>query len=329
MDTPRPLPAATPLRVGFAGTPDFAAAALTAIIEAGYTIPCVLTQPDRPKGRGMALATSPVKARALAHGLPVLQPPTLRDAAARAALADHALDVLVVAAYGLILPQAVLDTPRAGCLNIHASLLPRWRGAAPIARAIEAGDTTSGITIMQMDAGLDTGPVIAEYPVPVAPDATAATLHDTLAALGARAVVDVLATLARDGRLASRPQAATGITYAHKITRQDARLDWTLPAPVLARRVRAFDPVPGAWADAGDGVIKVWRADARAEASRGAAPGTLLAIGERGLVVACGDGGALAITELTPAGGRRMSAAAYAAGAGRAHVVGVPLGSTR
>ncbi len=236
------------MRVGFAGTPDFAAHALAAIHTSGYTIPRVLTQPDRPFGRGLAVTASPVKRYAVAHALPILQPQNLRSAEMPRMLAETPLDVLVVAAYGLILPQAVLAWPRHGCLNIHASLLPRWRGAAPIARAIEAGDSVTGITIMQMDAGLDTGPMILRREVAIDPRETGGTLHDKLAEAGARAIIDVLRDLERDGRLAATPQPEAGVTHAAKIARADAQVDWNASAAAIDRKIRAFAPSPGAFA---------------------------------------------------------------------------------
>jgi methionyl-tRNA formyltransferase len=297
------------LRVGFAGTPEFAAEALAAILAVGHTVPLVLTQPDRPAGRGMKLQPSAVKQCALQHGLPVAQPTSLKldgrypeeAAAARVALQAAQLDVLVVAAYGLILPQWVLDLPRLGCLNIHGSLLPRWRGAAPIHRAIEAGDAETGVTIMQMDAGLDTGDMLLVAPEPIRPDDTTATLHDRLATLGGQWIVEALALAARGG-LTATPQPAEGITYAHKIDKQEAALDWTLPAAVLARRVRAFDPFPGASFRRTGEVVKVWQADA---VDGQGAPGTVLAVESDRLVVACGVG-ALALTSLQRPGGRRQ-----------------------
>ena len=248
------------MRVGFAGTPAFAARALDAIARAGYTIPLVLTQPDRPKGRGLKLEPSPVKSLALSLGLPVLQPATLRTDAARAPALAVPLDVLVVAAYGLILPPEVLAWPRHGCLNIHASRLPRWRGAAPIARTIAAGDAATGVTIMQMDAGLDTGPMLAVVDVPIAPRETAGTLTTRLAAAGAEAIVRVLARIARGDLPPAVAQPADGATYAAKVGRDDARLDWTLPATALDRAVRAFDPVPGAYTEFDGAPLKVWSA---------------------------------------------------------------------
>jgi methionyl-tRNA formyltransferase len=299
------------MRVGFAGTPEFAATALAAIVAAGHSVPLVLTRPDKPKGRGLKLESSAVKAFALAHGLPLQQPLTLRTEEARAPVLAVPLDVLVVAAYGLLLPPEVLAWPRHGCLNIHASLLPRWRGAAPIQRALLAGDARTGVTIMQMDAGLDTGPMLATVPMPIDARETAATLHDKLAAAGARAIVDTLATLAAGLPLAVTPQPDDGSTYAAKIERAEAAIDWRAGAAAIDRRIRAFDPAPGAFtAFAGD-LVKLWRADAAV--GRGGAAGTIVAAGPEGLVVACGEG-LLRINELQPAGGRRMDAAAFVAG---------------
>jgi methionyl-tRNA formyltransferase len=306
---------ATDLRVGFAGTPEFARVALSAVIEAGHTVPLVLTQPDRPAGRGLKLQASAVKQLALAQGvvqgLALAQPRSLRldgkfpdDAkAAQAALQAADLDVLVVAAYGLILPPWVLATPRHGCLNIHGSLLPRWRGAAPVHRAIEAGDRETGITIMQMDAGLDTGDMLRTQSTPIGADETTAQLHDRLAALGAGLLLQTLDDLTQ-GRLQPVPQPAAGVSYAHKIDKAEAALDWSQPAEVLARRVRAFDPFPGCTAAVAGRPIKVWRAAAMA--GRGAAAGCIDTDAGR-LVVACAEG-ALELLEVQRAGGRRTSA---------------------
>ncbi len=297
------------MRVGFAGTPEFARVALHAIAAAGFQVPLVLTQPDRPAGRGMKLQASPVKQLALAHGFPVVQPRSLRldgkypdDAArARQQLQAAELDVLVVAAYGLILPPWVLATPRRGCLNIHGSLLPRWRGAAPIQRAIEAGDATTGITIMQMDAGLDTGPMLMEQAVAIAAGDTTATLHDTLAALGSELIVQALRRL---GELTPRVQPDTGVTYARKIDKAEGAIDWALPAAVIERRVRAFDPFPGCSFTLAGEPFKLWRA---ALAAGQGAPGQALPAAEGQIVVACGEG-ALALQELQRTGGRRVPA---------------------
>lgn len=307
------------MRVVFAGTPEFARTALEAIAAAGgFDVVLVLTQPDRPAGRGMKLQASPVKQCALAHGWPVAQPRSLRldgkypedAAAAREALLAAQADVMVVAAYGLILPQWVLDTPRLGCLNIHASLLPRWRGAAPIHRAIEAGDAQTGVTIMQMDAGLDTGDMLLEERLDIGDDSTA-RLHDRLADMGGRLIVDALRA-AQAGQLQPVKQPAEGITYAHKIEKHEAKIDWTQPAEVLVRRVRAFDPFPGASSAVGGEVIKLWAAHVQADEA-GAAPGTVLEASPQGIVVATGRG-RLVATELQRPGGKRLPAAEFLRG---------------
>jgi len=299
------------MRVVFAGTPEFAAVALDALLAAGFTVPLVLTQPDRPAGRGMKLQASAVKQRAVAAGLPVAQPQGLRldgkygadAAAAREVLQAADADVMVVAAYGLILPQWVLDLPRLGCLNIHASLLPRWRGAAPIHRAIEAGDAQTGITIMQMDAGLDTGDMLLVGREAIRSDDTTAELHDRLAALGGQLIVEALQAQG----LTRTPQPGEGITYAHKIDKAESSIDWTQPAAVIERRLRAFDPFPGGLATLAGEAVKVWRAEL-AEGS--GAPGEVIAAGP---VVACGEG-ALRLTELQRAGGKRGPASAFLQG---------------
>ena len=302
------------LKLAFAGTPEFARVALEAIALAGVEVVLVLTQPDRPAGRGLKLQPSPVKAWALDAGVPVCQPRSLRldgkfaddAAAARAALTAAAPDVMVVAAYGLILPAWALELPTHGCLNIHGSLLPRWRGAAPIHRAIEAGDAETGVTIMQMDAGLDTGAMLLRERVAIAPDASTAYLHDQLAALGARLVVEALGLLAR-GALRPVPQPTEGVSYAHKVDKAEAAVDWRQPAEVIERRVRAFDPFPGASTTVDGEPLKLWAA--RVEDAVGA-PGTVLAADEQGLLVACGQG-ALRITELQRPGGRRQPARVF------------------
>lgn len=300
------------LRVIFAGTPEFAAHALEALIAAGHDIPLVLTQPDRPAGRGMQLHPSAVKKVALAHGIEVFQPEKLRDPATHAPLQAVGADVMVVAAYGLILPQAVLDIPRRGCLNIHASLLPRWRGAAPIHRAIEAGDAETGVTIMQMEAGLDTGPMLLAESLRVGADETTGELHDRLAAQGARLIVDALSRL--DG-LKPIAQPDVGVTYASKISKAEAQLEWTAPADELARKIRAFNPFPGASLTLAGHAVKVWRATLCAGAG---AAGSVLSNSDGGIVVACGTGasgaGALRILELQKPGGRRLTSADFLRG---------------
>jgi len=298
------------LRVGFAGTPPFAALALAAILDDDYAVAVVLTQPDRPSGRGLSVQASAVKTLAQERGIPVIQPPTLRSEEARGALLAIPLDVLVVAAYGLILPPAVLSWPRLGCINIHASILPRWRGAAPIQHAILAGDAMTGVTIMQMDAGLDTGPMIATVETPIRPADTAGSLTDRLAGLGAAAIVEALGRLEAAGLLAVTPQPAQGATYAGKIDSTQALLDWTLPAAVLERKVRAFDPAPGARFMLDGAPVKVWGAEAGSNAGE---PGTVMAVARDALEIACG-GGSLRLLTVQPAGGKRMPAAAFALG---------------
>jgi len=301
------------MRLAFAGTPAFAATALRAIVTSGHDVVSVLTQPDRPAGRGLKLQPSAVKAAAALFGLPVMQPGGLRldgrfaaDAqAVRTALQTAAPEAMVVAAYGLLLPPWLLALPRRGCLNIHASLLPRWRGAAPIQRAIEAGDTETGVSIMQMDAGLDTGDVWLARTLPITPDDTSASLHDRLAVLGARALLEVLDRLDRN-ELDAVPQPTAGVTYAHKIDKQEAALDWRVEATQLERRVRAFDPFPGATLCDRGHTLKVWRAAVRNAAG---APGEILSTLPGPLMVACG-GGALELLELQRPGGRRQPAGA-------------------
>jgi methionyl-tRNA formyltransferase len=305
------------MRVAFAGTPEFARVALARIHHRGFDVPLVLTQPDRASGRGMKVAASPVKAFALEHGIAVVQPHGLRldgrhgdDArSAQQLLAAAALDVIVVAAYGLILPPWLLDLPRHGCLNIHASLLPRWRGAAPIQRAIEAGDDVTGVTIMQMDAGLDTGPMVLAEPLAIAADESAGALQARLAALGGELIVRVLDALG-ERPLVATPQPGDGATYAAKITKGEATIDWCAPAAAIERRLRAFDPAPGARSVLAGETITCWRGVVRAG---GGVPGTVVAIERGALVVACGEG-CLALTELQRAGGRRLPAEALLRG---------------
>ena len=309
------------LRVIFAGTPEFAAAALASIHRAEFPVPLVLTQPDRPAGRGMKLQASAVKRYAQEHGLPVAQPPSLRRngkfPAEAAAAIDQLLatphDVMVVAAYGLLLPQEVLDIPRYGCINIHASLLPRWRGAAPIHRALEAGDAETGVTLMQMDAGLDTGDMLSEARVAIDPRDTTATLHDKLAAEGARLIVEALVELERSGMLHARAQPSEGATYAEKIGKHEAALDWRRPAAVLARQIRAFDPFPGGVATLDGTALKVWAAEP-VETRGNAEPGTIVDVSPEGVVVACGEG-ALRLTQLQKPGGKRLPVREFLAGA--------------
>jgi len=298
------------LRIVFAGTPRFAAVALEALLAGGECVVQVLTQPDRPAGRGRQPTASPVKALARSRGIPVAQPATLRDPAVQCDLAALEADVWIVAAYGLILPAACLALPRHGCINIHASLLPRWRGAAPIQRAILAGDATTGISIMQMDAGLDTGPVLLQESITIGRADTAGTLHDRLADLGAALVRRALDDL-RQGVLRPTPQPAEGVTYAAKIDKQEAAIDWSGAADQIERQVRAFDPVPGAFALL-DGVpVKLWRA--HAEAGPEAPPGTVLEAGPDGLLISCGKG-ALSVAELQRPGGRRLPVDAFLRG---------------
>lgn len=295
------------MRILFAGTPPFAAAALNALADAGHEIVQVLTQPDRPAGRGMKLTSSAVKQAALLRGLPVYQPVSLKAPEAQIVLREADADVMVVAAYGLILPQAVLDLPRFGCLNIHASLLPRWRGAAPIQRAILAGDAETGITIMQMDAGLDTGAMLSKTVVPIQESDTAASLHDTLAAAGAEAIVAALANYAALVPVAQDDAAAT---YAAKLSKEEAKLDWQQPATTLARAIRAHNPAPGAWTELAGASLKIWAARACEGSGRS---GEVLRADADQLIVACGTG-ALALLEIQPAGSKRMPVAAFLSG---------------
>ena len=306
------------MRIGFAGTPEFARIALEAIAAARYEIALVLTQPDRPAGRGMKLQASPVKQLALARNWPVAQPRSLRldgkypedAAAAHAAIADAGLDVMVVAAYGLILPQWVLDTPRLGCLNIHASLLPRWRGAAPIHRAIEAGDEQTGVTIMQMDAGLDTGDMLLRESLAIGEDSTA-RLHDRLAALGGRLIVEALEQ-AEAATLRPEPQPAEGVTYAHKVEKQEAQIDWTQPAATIVRRIRAFDPFPGASSTVDGETLKLWAARVL-PGPPAQPPATVIAVGPTGVAVAAQDA-TVVLTELQRPGGKRLPVADFLRG---------------
>lgn len=323
------------MRVIFAGTPEFARVALQQLVDKGFTVPLVLTQPDRPAGRGMKLQASAVKQCAQAHGISVAQPRSLRldgkysaDAAsAREALLAARADVMIVAAYGLILPQWVLDlmadpqsadgagTRALGCLNIHASLLPRWRGAAPIHRAIEAGDMETGITIMQMDAGLDTGAMLLTERTAIRPTDTTATLHDRLALLGGRLIVEAL-ELAACGGLHAQPQPGEGVTYASKIEKSESAIDWSQPATMIDRRIRAFDPFPGASTDHGSETLKIWASAVEGSfASAGEHAGQILSVNDDGVLVACGKG-ALRLTALQRSGGKRLPAVEFLRGYG-------------
>ena len=308
------------MKVIFAGTPEFAAIALQSLHAAGFEIPLVLTQPDRPAGRGMQLQASAVKQFALANGMQVAQPESLRLDGKYPDVAKNALqllqntqhDVMVVVAYGLILPRVVLDIPRLGCVNIHASLLPRWRGAAPIQRAIEAGDAETGVTIMQMDEGLDTGPMLAKEALPIESDDTAATLHDRLAQLGSRMIVSVLRQM-EQGLLSAIPQPATGANYAAKIMKEESALDFSRPAVVAARRINAFNPFPGASANFNGVQVKFWRADVLEVFTAGKPGEVLAANAQDGVLVACGDG-VLRVTELQKPGGKRLPAKEFIKG---------------
>jgi methionyl-tRNA formyltransferase len=295
------------MKLIFAGTPAFAAAALEALINAGHEIALVLTQPDRPAGRGMKLKPSPVKQMAQSHGLRVEQPSSLRNEAAQTMLREIAAEVMVVAAYGLILPQAVLDIPARGCLNIHASLLPRWRGAAPIQRALLADDRETGITIMQMDAGLDTGAMLSIHPLPIAADETAASLHDKLATLGADAILTTLAQLAT---LSPERQPEDGVSYASKLSKEEARIDWQQSAAEIARAIRAYNPAPGAHTLLAGEPLKLWMAHAIAGSGT---PGVVVEASADGVLVGTGDG-LVVLSTLQAAGGKRLPAREFVAG---------------
>ena len=294
------------MRIVFAGTPEFAAVSLDALLHARHEITLVLTQPDRPAGRGLKPLPSAVKRLAQDRGLNLLQPATLKEPAVRSAVSAARPEAMVVAAYGLLVPAALLKLPPRGCINVHASLLPRWRGAAPIQRALLAGDAVTGISIMQMDEGLDTGPVLLQETLAISPDDTAGSLHDKLAALGAQLLLRALAQPP-----SPQPQDESAATYAARITKGEAEIVWGRQAQEIERQVRAFDPVPGAQSQLDGVAIKVWRA--RAEPGEEALPGTVCAADAGGIVVACGKG-ALRIAELQRAGGKRMAAAAFLAG---------------
>ncbi len=288
-----------PLRLAFAGTPDFAVPALRALIASEHQLAAVLTQPDRPAGRGRKLTASPIKKTALAAGVPVLQPDTLRDEAIQAAIDALELDLMIVAAYGLILPQVVLDSPNLGCWNIHASLLPRWRGAAPIHRAILAGDEQTGVCIMQMEAGLDTGPVLLADALPIRADDTTGSLHDRLADLGSRLIIEAID---QRERLSPQAQSQQGVTYAEKLSKQESQLDWQQPAVALERKIRALDPWPVAATDIHRQRLRIWAATV-VEGS--APPGYIRQVSAEGIDIGTGDG-ILRITALQKPGARRL-----------------------
>lgn len=294
------------LRLIFAGTPAFAASHLQALIDSPHDILAVYTQPDRPAGRGKKLSPSPVKTLALEHNLPVLQPTTLKDENAQAELKAFAADVMVVVAYGLLLPQAVLDAPKFGCINVHGSLLPRWRGAAPVQRAVEAGDAETGVTIMQMDAGLDTGPMLLKATCPINSDDTSASIFSTLEKLGAPALLATLQQIA-DGSVKPEVQNETAATYANKIDKAEAQLNWQLPAKELHRKIRAFNPMPVAYTNLSQQRIKVHAADV-VELENTAAPGTIVSCKNQQLIIACGEG-ALSIKQLQLPGKKAMAIA--------------------
>lgn len=292
------------LKLIFAGTPDFAARHLAALLSSDHEVVAVYTQPDKPAGRGQKLTASPVKELALAHDLPVYQPASLRNEAAQAELAALGADLMVVVAYGLILPKAVLDTPRLGCLNVHGSLLPRWRGAAPIQRAIWAGDAETGVTIMQMDVGLDTGAMIRKVSCPIAFDETSASLYDKLAELGPQALVDTLGAMAA-GETAAEAQDDALANYAQKLSKEEARIDWSMEAVAIERCIRAFNPWPISWFEVAEQTIKVWQAEV-IDSDHGQSAGTLLKADKQGIDVATGKG-VLRLLTLQPPGKKAMS----------------------
>jgi methionyl-tRNA formyltransferase len=298
-----------PLEILFAGTPDFSVPTLKALMDAGHSIKAVYTQPDRPAGRGRRLAASPVKEAALANGLPVLQPKTLRDDQAIEVLHRHEADLMVVVAYGLLLPQQVLDAPRLGCINLHASLLPRWRGAAPIQRCILAGDAESGVTIMRMEAGLDTGPMYLKQRIPLDTRETGGSLHDKLATLGADALIEALPGIA-DGTRIPEDQDDSLATYAKKLGKEEASLDWTRPAVEIDRRIRAFDPWPVAQTRLGETRVRLWGSELPVGETGSEPPGRVLATGRAGIDVVTGKG-LLRITRLQLPGKRPMTAAEF------------------
>lgn len=298
-------------RIGFAGTPAFAATALKAILDAGMPVVAVLAQPDRPHGRGLRVEPGPVSALAAAQGIPLYQPVGLKTEQEQATVTAVALDVLVVAAYGLLLPPPILAWPKYGCLNIHTSLLPRWRGAAPVQRALLAGDAETGVSIMRMDVGLDTGPVIAQHPLPIGARDTAGSLRDKLAALGASAIVQTLAALDRHGRLDAAAQPEAAASYATKIDTRECVIDWGAAALSIDRTIRAFNPTPGARTMLDGELIKIWNAEPAP--GRFGSAGSVVRVDPKGILIACGEG-ALLVRELQRAGSKRLSAAAFLTG---------------
>lgn len=315
---------ALPLRIVFAGTPEFAAQHLDALVSSHHELVGVYTQPDRPAGRGKKLQASPVKQRALAAGLQVYQPQHLKDAQAQQQLAELNADIMVVVAYGLLLPQTVLDMPRLGCINVHASILPRWRGAAPIQRAIEAGDAVTGITIMQMDAGLDTGQMLSIFECPITPTDTALDLHDRLAQIGPQALLQTLDEIAR-GEVHAETQDDQLATYARKLDKQEAQINWQEPAAIIARRIRAFNPFPVAYTLLHSERLRIYQAH-ESDSAGDAAPGTVLE-NHKQLVVACGDGTALALDVLQLPGKKALPITAVLNGMAEKLSPGTKLGA--
>lgn len=296
------------MNIIFAGTPDFSVGCLQALINAGHNIVAVYCQPDRPAGRGRKLQAGPVKSCALEHNIPVFQPLSLKDENEQAAIAALGADLMVVVAYGLLLPQAVLDIPRYGCINVHASLLPRWRGAAPIQRCIEAGDQESGVTIMQMDAGLDTGDMLHKETLALSNEITGGELHDALVTIGANALVKTVAQIPDE--LTPEKQNGALANYAHKLSKQDARIDWHQPAADIANQIRAFNPWPVCWSERNNERLRIWRATAE---HGEALPGTIIRADEQGIVVGTGDG-LLRITTLQAPGGKALEIGLFANG---------------
>jgi methionyl-tRNA formyltransferase len=317
----------SPLRIIFAGTPEFAAVALSALIKSEHEVVAVYTQPDRPAGRGRKLHASPVKAVALSHAIPVMQPENLKSTETQDSLREFNADVMIVAAYGLILPQAVLDIPRFGCLNIHASLLPRWRGAAPIQRAIAAGDTASGITIMQMNAGLDTGDILLSVPTPIADNETGGSLHDRLAQIGASAILETLDRL-ENHQLEPLKQDDALATYAHKLDKAEAEINWQDSATNIERLVRAFNPWPVAFTTLENKTLRIWLAQSiTAKPAANVKAGEVIAFNNKGIDIACGEG-VLRLLRLQPSGSKAMDVAAFLNGHAKQLDVGSMLTSS-